>query len=218
VVYLLNNDRQKESFAKVPTHTIESKQKIVDIVKTQPEFEINKQKTKLKKVVPLKRSIASSKKKPTRSLSSTFKSIQNNTKKEISELRNISQGQFKNNGIEFLNGLYAERVKRSEEPVKAFGGFFIYDSPSSQNSIGIAIKEGRVGVITGEIAFQTKNIKELKEKIHKYNAQVVMNNRNIGIFIVKVIDSNSYEEILTSSELKSFNPKPDVVFDYKKPR
>ncbi|MBD63733.1 MAG: hypothetical protein CME62_00875 [Halobacteriovoraceae bacterium] len=218
VTYFFLQDKETESYVKVSAEKIVSKQKVVRLNATQPKV-IKAKKTNVVKNVPIKRSVASSGKKPARSLSSTFKSIKNKARKEISELRKLSQSQFKtDDGVEFLNGLFAERVKRKEEPIKTYGGFYIYDTHSKENNIGIAIKDGRLGVVTGEIAFQTKDIESLKNKIQKHNAQEIMSDKNIGVYIVQAAEHTSYESILNDSDLSSFNPKPDIVFDYKLPR
>ncbi len=218
ITYFFIQNNEKATYVNVPTDKIESKQKVVKFNTTQPK--LNKiQKTKVIKTLLIKRSVASSGKRPARSLSSTFKSIKNKTQKEISELRKLSQSQFiGDDGVEFFNGLFAESVKRKEEPIKTFGGFYIYDTPFKENNIGIAIKDGRIGVLSGEIFFQTRNIDALEDKIRNYSTQQVMIDKNIGIYIIQVDDYESYKNILTDQNLSKFKPKPDIIFDYNLPR
>ena len=84
-------------------------------------------------------------------------------------------------------------------------------------SVGIAIVKGRVGTLTGEIIFKTKDISNLRLGLGPYNGKIIYSDPKIDLVIVKTSSVENLKMVITSNGLKKFNPKLDVVFDPKVP-
>jgi hypothetical protein len=102
------------------------------------------------------------------------------------------------------------------ESIGSIQGKNLYEKDLNDESFGLAIKDGKIGSITGEIIFKTKEIDLLIRSLNNVKAEVIYSDKKSEFVIVRSKSTNFLKSILTSDEFKKFNPRPDILFEMKK--
>jgi hypothetical protein len=147
--------------------------------------------------------------------------ILDHVKKERDELQQMidqSRDRVELNGNNYIfDSTLSFSPITGRESRSVIQGRYIYEKEVDDQAVGIAVEKGRVGMLTGEIIFKTRDINNLRLGLEPFNGKIIYSDPKSEFVIVKTSSVENLKMVITSNRLKKFNPKLDVVFDPKVP-